>query len=138
MKYYSEKLNKLFDDAAALKKAEELADKEAAEKENTKKDLATKIEVAEAAVEKAYHDYVEAKAVAEKIAKDANAEITKILQAARKDIAEADAKRTEAIKQFNDKFGTYKAVYTGDRAEREAKRVKNLIEDIFAWNPFLF
>ena len=136
MKYYSETLKKLFESEKELKEAEKAYNDKATLKENTKKELSMKIEAAEEAVDAAHKNYEEARQYAIQLMDESNKEIIKIMEDAKAKIAEAEKARTDAIVAFNQQFGTYRANYTGERAQRESDRVNKMINDLFAW-PFL-
>lgn len=140
MKYYSEKLNKLFDSEKELKAAEKSFEDKNLQKENTKKELSQKIESAEAAVDAAYKNYEETRQLAAKIMDDSNKQIINIMNAAKKEVTEAEKARTDAIVAFNQQFGTYRANYTGERAQRESDRINRMVNDLFKVNtwPFIF
>ena len=132
MKYYSEKLNKLFDTEKALKDAETAAANEAAKQELSKKTLSQKIEAAEEAVDAAYKNYEDTRNLAAKILEDSNKQIIDIMNKAKAQITDAEKARTDAIVAFNQQFGTYRANYTGERAKREAKRIDSLASNILS------
>ena len=136
MKYYSEKLSKLYDTPQALKEAEEKFEASQKKKEATKKDLSQNIEIAENALDAAYKNYEDVKKAAAKLMEESNKQILGMLEDAKKKIKEAEKARTDAIAVFNQNFGTYKANYTGDRAKREYDRVANIVNDIFL-TPYL-
>ena len=135
MKYYSETLKKLFDSEEGLKAAEKAFEEKNTQNENTKKELSHKIENAEKAVDAAYKEYEEARKYAAKLMEESNREIIRILDEAKANITEAEKLRADAIVEFNQRFGTYRANYTGERAQRESERVQKMVDDIFGW-PF--
>lgn len=130
MKFYSEKLNKLFDTPEALTIAEEEATNK--QTELTKKELSQAIEKADAALDEAYKNYDEVRNAAAKILDESNKQVEQMLKAAKKKITVAEQERSNAIVQFNKQFGTYKVNYTGDRAKRESQRVNKMLDDIFS------
>ena len=115
MKFYSEKLNKLFDTPEALTIAEEEATNK--QTELTKKELSQAIEKADAALDEAYKNYDEVRNAAAKILDESNKQVEQMLKDAKKQITVAEQERSNAIVQFNKQFGTYKVNYTGDRAK---------------------
>jgi hypothetical protein len=135
MKYYSEKLNKMFDTEAALKDAEKALADANVKKEVGKKELAKNIEQAEINLDKAYQAYDDAKNEAARILDESNKQVIKILNDAKAKVAEAEKARTDAIVQFNAQFGVYRANYSGERAVRESNRVNKLVEDLFKMFP---
>lgn len=131
MKFYSEKLKKLFETEAEVIEAEKIFDNKLAEKENSKKALSQRIEEAEKNLDKAYQDYDAAKERAAKILDESNKQVMEILNEAKLKVAEAERARTDAIVNFNQNFGVYRANYSGERAIRESDRVHKLVEDLF-------
>lgn len=131
MKYYSEKLNKLFDDEKELKAAEKAFDAKNLIKENTKKELSQRIEAAEAAVDAAHKNYEAVKEEAAKLMEESNKQIAQMLNDAKDKITSAEKTRTDAIVAFNQQFGTYRANYTGERAKRESERITQMVNDMF-------
>lgn len=138
MLYYSEKLEELFDSPESLELAESEYDKEQQEKEQIEKDkkaekkrLAKLIEDTEADIDKARDELVEVKAEALKLVESTEETVNKMLKDAEDKITEAQERRYEAIKNFNEKFGTYTKTYTGDEAYNEFKRNADLFELIF-------
>lgn len=137
MKYYSEVLQKLFDDEKSLKAEEKAFNDKNLQKENTKKELSHKIEAAEAAVDAAHKNYETTRQEAAKLMDESNKQILRMMNDAKAKITAAEKARTDAIVAFNQQFGTYRANYTGERAKRESERVNKMINDIFSW-PFIF
>lgn len=135
MKFYSEKLNKLFDTEAELRDAEKALNDAKVKKELGKRELAKNIEDAEANLDKAYQAYEDAKNEATKILDESNKQVIKILNDAKAKVAEAEKARTDAIVKFNQNFGTYRANYSGERAVRESNRVHKLVDDLFKSFP---
>jgi hypothetical protein len=132
MKFYSEKLNKLFDTEAALKDAEKILEKECKKHELGKRALSQKIEEAEVALEEAYVNYDKVREEAARILDESNKQVIELLNTAKGKITEAEKARTDAIVAFNQQYGTYRANYTGERAKRESNRVNKIINDVFA------
>ena len=140
MKFYSEKLNKLFDSEKELKAEEKLFDEKNLQKENTKKELSQKIDAAELAVDAAYKNYDAVRQEAAKLMEESNQQILNMLNKAKEQITRAEKERTDAIVAFNQQFGTYRANYTGERAKRESERINNMVNDmfkVFRW-PYIF
>ena len=132
MKFYSEKLDQLFDTQEALleaeqatksktkkSKKEEVAKAEAQNEVPTKKQLAAEVDAAEEAVKEAYANYEAAKVKAEELAKAYLEEHNRIMSPAEAAVKEAEKKRYEAIRKFNDSFGAYQVTYTGAKAADE-------------------
>lgn len=156
MKFYSEKLEQLFDTEEELKAAEgkkkrkscastckssctacEDACKEsctekaqAVEKQPSRKVLSANIDAAETKVAEAHNAYNEAKAKISELSKKYIEDVAAIENEARKVVEEAEAARAEAIQEFNKYYGTYSAFYTGDRAEQELQRALNSMNTI--------
>ena len=130
MLYYSEKLEELFENEESLNSAEAKYDEEQQEKERIEKDkkaekkrLAKLIEDAEADIDKARDELVKVKEEAMTIVKATEATVNEMLKDAEDKITEAQERRYEAIKNFNEKFGTYTKTYTGDKAYNEFKQI---------------
>ena len=138
MKFYSEKLDKLFDTPEALAEAEAGAKKKGTKKaitekvieepaQITRKQLSADVEAADEAVKEAYANYETAKVKAEELSKKYLDEVNAILEPAQKAVKDAERKRYEAIKKFNDNFGAYQVTYTGARAADElVKAINNM------------
>lgn len=138
MKYYSEVLQKLFDDEKSLKAAEKAFNDKNLQKEKTKKELSTRIEAAEEALDAAHRNYEVVHEEAAKLMDESNKQIIDMINKAKERITSAEKERTDAIVAFNQQFGTYRANYTGERAKRESERVTRMINDIFSWPFFVF
>ena len=129
MKFYSEKLNQMFDTPEQLEQAEattttkrkgrKLTDEPAKEAQPTKKQLAAEVEAADEAVKAAYVDYESAKAKVEELSKQYLDQVNSIIEPAKKAIKDAEQKRYDAIRRFNETFGAYQVTYTGARAADE-------------------
>lgn len=137
MKFYSEKLNKLFDTPEELQAAETLKKKKKAVAEQpivdeaatvpTRKELASAVEAADERVKQAYADYETAKGKAEELSKKYLEEINALLDPAQKAVKEAERLRYEAIRNFNDSYGAYQVTYTGAKAADEMmKAISNI------------
>lgn len=138
MKYLSEVLNKVFDSEEELKEAEAKAaeekEKEAAEKalvSKEKKEYANAIQKVDEEVAKKQEAFLDARKQAQKILSDAQAEANKIVRAASKELSEAQEKRFEALKAFNEKFGPYSISYTGEKAYNEFKKTLDWFNSFF-------
>lgn len=138
MKFYSEKLDKLFDTPEELQAAETPKKKKRAATTEapvvdetatvpTRKELATAVETADEKVRQAYADYETAKAKAEELSKKYLEEINALLDPAQKAVKEAERLRYEAIRNFNDSYGAYQVTYTGARAADEMMKAINNI-----------
>ena len=137
MKFYSEKLDKLFDTPEELQAAETPKKKKKVVAEQptvdetatvpTRKELATAVEAAEERVKQAYADYETARGKAEELSKKYLEEINAILDPAQKAVKEAERLRYEAIRNFNDSYGAYQVTYTGAKAADEMMKAINNI-----------
>lgn len=131
MKYYSEVLKKVYDTEEELKNAESSAEKV----ECSKKELAKKVEQADKRIELAYDNYSEAKKKVNSIIDEANKKIKEVMEPARKEIKDAELAKTEAIKEFNSKYGVYITTYSGERALKEyekfAKTFDSMLDKFF-------
>ena len=140
MQYYSDELKKLFKSEKDLKDAEKAAKDLTINKEpEGKKTLARNVEEADSAVDCAYTKYEEALKQAAEIVHKANEEATRIRRDAAQEVRKAEAKKIEAIRCFNEKFGPYTKVYSGDKALKEYhKAVDRLTTDLIDTFPFWF
>ena len=155
MKYYSELLNKNFDsveECEAAEKAEETRLAEVEKKEtalaNEKKQLADAIDVAEADLNKAYDALEDARNKArelrveyEKKVRELQKELEQkqeeVLKPATDLVKKAQENRFKTIQAFNEKYGTYRMVYTGKKAADEYARMSRTINNLFK-NFWLF
>ena len=133
MKFYSEKLDKLFDSEEALLLAESASKKTKKNSSDTqtkevikdepkvptKKELAAEVELADEAVKEAYANYQSAKVKAEELSKKFLADVNAIMDPAEKAVKDAEQRRYNAIKNFNDSYGAYQVTYSGSRAAEE-------------------
>lgn len=152
MKYYSEKLRKLFDSEDALKEAEskKIKKKQSANMEDvpvedtatetpSRKALATEVEAADEKVREAYSNYELAKCKVEELSKKYLEEVNAILEPAEQAVKDAETARYSAISRFNDAYGAYQVTYTGSRAAEEMlkalngmnSRANNLFKELF-------
>ena len=138
MKYYSEKLSKLFESQEELEKAEVEANEGAVKEEEKlavtkkeKKELAKAVDDADEALTKAYTEYDLARDEAKKIMSEARDKCKELLAPKETAIKEAERVKWNAIVDFNNKYGRYTRVYTGDEAIREFKRASNIIDNMF-------
>lgn len=144
MKFYSEKLDQLFDTLEDLEAAENPKKKptrkstkaepapvetvptvESTPEVPTKKELAAAVTDAEEKVKIAYAEYETAKARAEELSKAYLEQINSILEPAKKAVKDAEQTRYNAIKEFNKNFGAYQVTYTGERAANEMMNAIN-------------
>lgn len=157
MKYYSEKLDQVFDTPEALEDAEDAAmcscnkvdddfdDKNLNKcdckckeevKAPTKKQLAADVDAAEEKLKEAYAEYDVAKAQVEELSKTYLESVEAILTPAKEAVKSAEQARYDAIRRFNESFGAYQTVLTGDRAAKEMIRAINEINSMHRkiWN----
>lgn len=138
MKYYSEDLKKFYDSESDLLKAEEEAKKQKDIAENSRKEMARKIDEANARIDTAYKSYEAAKKQVNDIINEAKKQVKNILDPAKKEISDAENARMEAIKEFNKKYGVYTETFSGDKAMEQYNRVLNQFNSAFenVWKPF--
>lgn len=150
MKYYSEKLDRVFDSVEALEAEESKVectcnkvddnfdDKDlknyAGVKENnkipSKKELAANVDAADVAVKEAYAEYEVAKKQIEELSKTYLESVEAILTPAKEGVKKAEQARYDAIRKFNAYYGAYQTVLTGDRAAKEMLRAINEINSM--------
>lgn len=148
MKYYSEKLDEVFDTPEALEEAEsaictcnnvddnfkneKLGDTEEKDlnKVPSKKQLAADVDAADAKVKDAYAEYEVAKKQIEELSKTYLESVDAILTPAKEAVKKAEEERYAAIRKFNSYYGAYQTVLTGDRAAKEMIRAINEINSI--------
>lgn len=148
MKYYSDKLDQIFDTPEALEEAEatactcnkvddnfnneKLADTEKKDvnKIPSKKQLAADVDAADAKVKDAYAEYEVAKKQIEELSKTYLESVDAILNPAKDAVKKAEQERYDAIRKFNAYYGAYQTVLTGDRAAKEMIRAINEINSI--------
>ena len=145
MKFYSEKLSKLYETEAELKTAEEKYEKQLQEKKeaeekrkneivNEKKALAKAVDEADACVDAARENYKKVKAEPVKIIEEAYEKAEKLLEPAENAVQEAQKTKYNAVVEFNKKYGPYTESYTGDKAYNEFKKTSEWFDDLF--RPF--
>ena len=140
MKYFSEKTKQCYDTAEECEKAEnaylvkvEEENKKVEEDKKLKKELVSDIEKAETEINLAYEELDKTKEEAAKILEESNKKVEDMLDAVRKKIAEAENKKADAIRAFNEKFGAYKVYYSGKRAEQEFNNALKWLDWLFRW-----
>ena len=148
MKFYSEKLNDIFDTPEALEEAEaaleskkvEENDSTSEEKQETltKKQLAHNVEEAESKLKLAYTEYDIAKKQVEDLSKKYLKAVDDILNPAKEAVKLAEQERYNAIKKFNEAYGGYSVTYTGDRAAQEMLRALNSLFKKYPEHSWLF
>lgn len=145
MKFYSEVLNNYYNTEKECVEAEKeyrkKAEKEKMLKEEKEKNLqrekkeaAKKVEDAEAALSEAYDRFKLEKQNAEELLAKAKAAYSETLEKAAADVKEKERKKLEAVKEFNDHFGVYSKIYTGEKASKEVARISDLLDGWFNYN----
>ena len=139
MKFYSELLEKFYDQPEALLEAEvayqkKLKEDKAAETSLTarKKELATAVDKADAELDAAYRELDDAKVRCKAILDESNKMMNEILDPATKKVKDAQRARVDAIRAFNKEFGVFRTSYTGDKAVKEFERTSRLIDELFS------
>jgi hypothetical protein len=136
MRFYSDELKKFFNTEAECLAAEEKARVEVEEKKVTKAKLAKAVEDADKALDNAYVGLEDAKKKVAELQKEYDAKVDAIMNPARDCVKECTKKRAEAIKTFNEKFGTYTTTYTGNKAINEALKLDTILDNMFNFNKF--
>ena len=155
MKYYSELLNKNFDTEAECTEAEKAEETRLAEVEkketalaNEKKQLADAIDDAEAKLNLAYDKLEEARNKARELRDEYDKKVSalreelikaqdEVLRPAKDELNVAQENKFKAIQDFNEKYGTYRKLYTGNKAAEEYARMSRTINNWFK-NFWLF
>lgn len=116
MKYYSEKVKKLFDDAESLEEAEKDFDAKEAEKAK----LTEKRKERSVEIEEAYKRTLEARKEAKEI------------------IRKADEEYQQLVDKFIEDFGSYHMTYT-NKNNHQVISVSDMIDNFFgSFNPFIW
>lgn len=149
MKYYSEKLDKLFEDAIELEKAEKVHDEkvkeakakaeEAAARKKAeaiaiskdKKILCDEIDAAQLKLKEAYKNLNVVKEEAAKKLEEAKQEFNSTIEPARQEVKHAQNNLQNAILRFNKKYGIYSKTYTTDDVLEEFYMMNSYFNDIF-------
>ena len=130
MKYYSEKLGKLFDTSAELEEKEALYVKEQTTKAATKSKLAKEVSEAQEALDAAYDAFELAKKEVAELQKEYDKKVDEILDPVVENVRKCNERKAKAIKQFNDAYGPYTTTYTGDRALKEWAKTTRVFEQM--------
>lgn len=149
MKYYSEILDQKFDTEKELLRAEREHEKAQSEKKEElagakaetavskeKKILSDAVTKAEEELSVAYDELDVANQKVKTLSKEYLKQVDSILEPAKKKVKDAQQKKYEAIKAFNEKFGPFRTIYTGQKAIDEFSRINKLADDF--WNRFWF
>lgn len=113
MKYYSEKLDKMFDTADQLLEEEALAAKKEASEKSLKENCETAIKVAEELVKEAEIEFDVAQTQVAQLQEEYDAKVDAIMEPARKKLQSCIEQRNNCIKNYNEKFGPYVQVQYG-------------------------
>ena len=133
MKYYSDKTKKFYETADECMTEEKVFD--SCKKQNSvlKKKLADDVAQAESKLNEAYDNYSAARDEASSIVREAEKKAKLIVDAARDNVVKAQKEKETALRNFNDKFGTYTVTYTGEDAMREFRRATDILDTLFNW-----
>jgi len=133
MKFYSEKLDKMFNTTDELEAAETQADREAEEAKVAEKALSKEKKGYADAVKKAEEEVAKAQEEFNKVRKEAYEECRDKIREASKKLSEKQEARYEALKAFNEKYGPYTKTYTGENAYNEFKKAVDSFNDFFRY-----
>lgn len=135
---YKELAGQVFDSIEACTAAEREIDRaklaakvKDAEITARKKQLAKDIETADKRVKDAYDARIKTKEEVQKILEESNKKMMAMLDDANVKVREAEKARRDAILAYNNEFGTYQAVYTGERAQKEFDRLTKQFDSTF-------
>lgn len=143
MKYFSEKLNKVFDTEqelvakeseyeASVREQKRLREEKEKAISKDKKELSQKIEDADKALEAAYEQYKVAKEECKNIVEEQRAEISEITDKAEKLVSDAYKAKVNALSEFTKKYGAYTKKLSGEDASK-AFDSENLFCRLFPW-----
>ena len=166
MKYYSERLDEVFDTEEELRLAEATlpeaqgkcdgdcdnckdpcyssdeddlpADSIKKESLPTKKELADAVQKCDSDLKEAYNLYSVAEKKVEELSKKYLEEVDAILKPAKRAVRSAEEKKFEAVKRFNDIYGVYRVSYTGEKAAEEFNRAIDRFYSRRGWFDDLF
>ena len=96
-----------------------------------KKELADKVDIADADIENAYNEYEKTKDEVRKILEESNEKMCKMLEDATNKIKVAESAKRDAIMNYTKEFGTFQKVYNGDKATKEFKRIEKQLSNSF-------
>ena len=135
---YKELAGQVFDSIEACAAAEREVDraKHLEHEKNSaiaarKKQLAKDVETADKNVKDAYDARIKTKEEVQKILEESNKKMMTMLDEANVKVREAEKARRDAILAYNKEFGTYQAVYTGERAQTEFDRLTKQFDSTF-------
>ena len=136
MKYYSEELKKFFDTEEQCVSEEQKHREKTEFNKLTRAKLAKAIEIADKEVDEAYEVLKAATSQVDELQKEYDSKVDAIMNPARDKVRKSLKKRADAIKEFNDTYGTYTTAYNGNKALNEYIKVNNLLNHF--WNRFYF
>ena len=149
MKIYSEVTKQMYDSVKECQKAEEAYAKKQLEDEEKQKALEAKMAEEKAVIskkrkelsdkiEKADEEYVTAcnmydvaRKQADDIILEARKKANEILNVAAKEVEKASERKMEAVSEFNEEFGPYRTVVTGNKAIELHNRVVSNFNRMF-------
>ena len=137
MRYYSDELKQFFNTEESLLAAEETARQKQESAKATKAKYAKAVKDAEAEIELSKKAYEEAEQQVAELQKAYDEKVKVIMDPVRKRYIEANRARATAIKEFNDKYGTYTTTYTGNDALEEFNNFVSNFEKLLH-NRFFF
>lgn len=148
MKIYSDLTKKFYESVEDCEKAEkefeEEKEKLALEKSTKdkevskrKKELSDKIEAAEKAVDEAYKRYYKVKEETDNDLAECLKKCKERLTESKTELIQCEEEKTNAIREFNQEFGTFQKRYTGDKAITEFNRWVNAFDRLFDF-PLIF
>ena len=133
MKFYSEALKQFFDTEADCLSAEETARQEAESKKATKAKYAKAVKDAEEALKAAYKKVADARDAVRELQKEYDERVDAIMDPALEEAKQCLNARKEAIRAFNEKYGTYTTTYTGNEALQEYESIMKNFFNRFYW-----
>ena len=136
MKFYSERLKRLFDTEAELLAAEETDRQHKEMAKETKAKMAKEIKDYEDALSNAYEELGKAKSKVQELQVEYDKKVDEIMDPVLDTIKELQKGRTEAIKKFNEKYGVYTTTYTGNDAINEFLSMTKTLEPF--WKKFYY
>ena len=111
MKYYSEKLDRMFDTEGQLLEEENLFDKEQESEVTLKENCEKAIKLAEELIKEAEIELEDAQNQVTQLQKEYDAKVDAIMEPARKKFQSCIEQRNNCIKNYNEKFGPYVQVH---------------------------
>lgn len=120
-------------EAEAEKEQKRLADLEQkkAELSKQKKEAADKVEVTDKNYQAALDNYIKVKQEGEEYIQQVRKDVNKGIREAAKEVEKASEERMNAIAEFNQEYGPYKTVLTGDKAKKEFDKFMDMFNAPF-------